>query len=601
MTDLNWNSRQLTHGWQRGVTAFFHGLGMSEADFDKPQVGIGVPLLEGNLCNQHAYALGSKVAEGCRAAGLLGFPFGTPAVSDNLTQGLEGGGASLVSRNLIANSAECVVSAHCYDAMVGLHHCDKNGPGFAMALARMNYPGLILSGGSIQPGCYQGRSVTILDVYDSQAAASVGAIPQAEADEIRRVACPGPGGCGIAASFNTWGLAMEAIGLMPPQSSSIPAIDPAKQADCLNAGQLIRGMLERNIRARDILTRQAFDNAAATIAAAGGSTNAVLHLLALAREAQVDFTLKDLQLILKRTPVLCSFAPRGTKTMVDLHNVGGTSVLLKHLIRAGLIDGSCLTVTGRSISENVANANDAIVGWDQRRFAAPAHQVGSMNAKGGPALEASLSHPTSKDVVAEDDLFAPVDAPFKPFADMQVCFGNLAPDGIVFKVSSLSEPRFRGPAICFQSGRDVSEAVEHRRIRPGHVIVLRYQGPVAAGMPEVVLAASALSVPELNGKVALISDTRVSGISHGAIGVHCAPEAAVGGPIALVHDGDEISFDLMPGTITLHVPDEELNRRRQQWQPPTIKHARGYLADFAATVAQANHGCVSRAFHSHLD
>ena len=605
MTALNWNSRQLTHGWQRGVTAFFHGLGMTEADFDKPQVGIGVPLLEGNLCNQHAYALGSKVAEGCRAAGLLGFPFGAPAVSDNLTQGLEGGGASLVSRNLIANSAECVVSAHCYDAMVGLHHCDKNGPGFAMALARMNYPGLILSGGSIQPGCYQGRNVTILDVYDSQAAASVGAIPQSEADEIRRVACPGPGGCGIAASFNTWGLAMEAIGLMPPQSSSIPAIDPAKQVDCLNAGQLIRGLLERNIRARDILTRQAFDNAAATIAAAGGSTNAVLHLLALAREAQVEFTLKDLQAILKRTPVLCSFAPRGTKTMVDLHKLGGTSVLLKHLIRAGIIDGSCLTVTGKSIAENVADANEAIVGWDQRRFAAPAHHAGSTHSDGGPALELSLPHPTSESLVAahptEECLFAPIDAPFKAFADMQVCFGNLAPNGIVFKVSSLSEPRFRGPAICFQSGRDVSEAVEQRRIRPGHVIVLRYQGPVAAGMPEVVLAASALSVPELNGKVALISDTRVSGISHGAIGVHCAPEAAVGGPIALVHDGDEISFDLMPGTITLHVSDEELNHRRQQWQPPQIKHARGYLADFAATVAQANHGCVSRAFHSQLD
>ena len=561
MTVLNWNSRQLTHGWQRGVTAFFHGLGMTEADFDKPQVGIGIPLLEGNLCNQHAYELGSRVAEGCRAAGMLGFPFGTPAVSDNLTQGLEGGGASLVSRNLIANSAECVVSAHCYDAMVGLHHCDKNGPGFAMALARMNYPGLILSGGSIQPGCYRGKDVTILDVYDSQAAASVGAIPQSEADEIRRVACPGPGGCGIAASFNTWGLAMEAIGLMPPQSSSIPAIDPAKQADCLNAGPLIRGLLEQNIRARDILTRRAFENAAATIAAAGGSTNAVLHLLALAREAQVDFTLKDLQSLLKKTPVLCSFAPRGTKTMVDLHKLGGTSVLLKHLMRAGVIDGSCLTVTGRSIAENVVGASDAPVG---------------------------------------QDLLAPIDAPFKAFADMQVCFGNLAPDGIVFKVSSLSEPRFRGPAICFQSGRDVSDAVEQRRIRPGNVIVLRYQGPVAAGMPEVVLAASALSVPELNGKVALISDTRVSGISHGAIGVHCAPEAALGGPIALVHDGDEISFDLMPGTITLHVSDEELGRRRQAWQAPTINYARGYLADFAATVAQANNGCVSRAFHSQL-
>lgn len=558
MTDLNWNSRQLTRGWQRGVTAFFYGLGMTEADFDKPQVGIGVPLLEGNLCNVHAYELGRLVAEGCRQAGLLGFPFGTPAVSDNLTQGLEGGGASLVSRNLIANSAECVVTAHCYDAMVGLHHCDKNGPGFAMALARMNYPGLILSGGSIHPGCYQGRDISILDVYDAQAAASVGAIPQSEADEIRRLACPGPGGCGIAASFNTWGMCLEAIGLMPPQSSSTPAIDPAKKEECLSAGALVRNLLAEQIRPRDILTRRAFVNAATMISAVGGSTNGVIHLLALAREAEVNFGLKDFQEIFRQTPVMCNFAPRGTKTMVDLHKLGGTSVLLKHLVQSGLIDGSCLTVTGRTIAENVASAHAPPVG---------------------------------------QDLIAAAKVPFKPFADMQVCFGNLAPDGIVFKVSSLAEPRFRGPAICFESGRAVSEAVEQRRIRPGSVIVLRYLGPVAQGMPEVVLAASALSVPELNGKVALISDTRISGISHGAIGVHCTPEAAVGGPIALVNDGDEISFDLPTGAVTLHISDEELAHRRAAWQPRPRNYARGYLADFAATVAQANDGCVSMALN----
>ncbi len=561
MADLNWNSRQLTHGWQRGVTAFFYGLDMTEADFDKPQVGIGIPLLEGNLCNVHAYDLGRLVAEGCRNAGMLGFPFGTPGVSDNLTQGLEGGSASLVSRNLIANSAECVVTAHCYDAMIGLHHCDKNGPGFAMALARMNYPGLILSGGSIHPGCYQGRDISILDVYDAQAAASVGAIPQSEADDIRRLACPGPGGCGIAASFNTWGMCLESIGLMPPQSSSTPAIDAAKKEECLSAGALVRNLLQLEIRPRDILTRKAFINAATMISAVGGSTNGVIHLLALAREAEVDFGLKDFQEIFRRTPVMCNFAPRGTKTMVDLHKLGGTSVLLKHLVRAGLIDGSCLTVTGRSIAENVANASDP-----------PAGQ----------------------------DLIAPADAPFKPFADMQVCFGNLAPDGIVFKVSSLAEPRFRGPAICFESGRAVSEAVEQRRILPGSVIVLRNLGPVALGMPEVVLAASALSVPELNGKVALISDTRISGISHGAIGVHCAPEAAVGGPIGLVHDGDAISFDLPTGSVTLHVAEEELARRKSEWKPQLRTYSRGYLADFAATVSQANHGCVSTALYKQL-
>jgi dihydroxy-acid dehydratase len=558
MNPMNWNSRQLTHGWQRGVTAFFYGLGMTDEDFDRPQVGIGVPLLEGNLCNVHAYELGREVALGCRAAGLFGFPFGTPGVSDNLTQGLEGGGASLASRNLIANSAECVITAHCYDAMVGLHHCDKNGPGFAMALARTNIPGMILSGGSIYPGCYKGRSVTILDVYDSQADAQVGAIPQEQADEIRRVACPGPGGCGIAASFNTWGIAMEAIGLMPPQSSSIPAIDPGKRAECREGGQRIRRLLERQIRPRDILTRTAFDNAAATIAAIGGSTNAILHLLALAREAGIPFQLRDLQEILRRTPVLCSFAPRGTKTMVDLHHLGGTSVLLSHLWRAGLLRGECLTVTGQTQSENLAGAGDLPTG---------------------------------------QELIAPGDAPFKPYADMQICFGNLAPDGIVFKVSSLSQPRFRGPAICFDSGKSVADAVELKRIRPGDVIVLRNLGPVAAGMPEVVLAASALSVPELTGKVALISDTRVSGISHGAIGVHCSPEAAVGGPIGLVRDGDVISFDLLEGDITWHVSEDEAAQRRSIGKPPIPRHFRGYLADFAATVAQAHHGCVSRALY----
>ncbi len=555
---LNWNSRQLTRGWQRGVTAFYYGLGMNEADFDRPQIGIGVPLLEGNLCNVHAYELAREVAEGCRAAGLLGFPFGTPAVSDNLTQGMEGGNASLVSRNLIANSAECVVAAHCYDAMIGLHHCDKNGPGFAMALARMNVPGMLLSGGTIYPGCFQGRDISILDVYDAQAAAAVGAIPQADADEILRKACPGPGGCGIAASFNTWGLAMEAIGLMPPQSSSTPAIDSLKRDECRQAGAWVRRLLERQIRPRDILTRRSFENAAKTMAAVGGSTNGVLHLLALAREAHVKFTLADLQAIFKSTPVMCSFAPRGTKTMVDLHKLGGASVLFKHLIKAGIVDGSCLTVTGGTLAENVASAPEPPPG---------------------------------------QELLAPLDAPFKPYADMQVCFGNLAPEGIVFKVSSLSEPRFQGRAICFDSGKAVSDAVEAKRIRPGDVIVLRYLGPVASGMPEVVLAASALSVPELNGKVALISDTRVSGISHGAIGVHCSPEAAVGGPIALVEDGDTISFDLPAGSVTLHVPDDLLAARRTAWRAPDFRYCRGYLADFAATVAQAHEGCVSRALH----
>ena len=555
---LNWNSRHLTQGWQRGVSAFYYGLHFSEEDFHKPQVGIGVPLLEGNLCNVHAYRLATLLKEGCQKAGLIAFPFGTPAVSDNITQGHEGGNASLPSRNMIANAAECVTHAHGYDFLIGMHNCDKNGPGFAMALARLNYPGLIINGGSILPGCHKGADTSILDVYDAQAAASVGQMTLDEADQILRTACPGPGGCGIAASFNTWGIALEAMGLSPPYSSSNPATDPSKLEECANVGTLVRHLLTEDIRPRDIVTRASLLNATRAVAAMGGSTNGVLHLLALAREAEVDFHLSDIQQVCRDTPVLCSFAPRGKRTMYDLFKLGGTPVFLKYLHQVGLLDGSCITVTGKTLAENLADAPD--MQWDQ-------------------------------------DLIVPIEKPFKPYADMQICFGNLAPGGIVFKVSSMKEPTFRGRAVCFDDARKIVEAVERNEIVPGSVIVLRYLGPVASGMPEVLVATAALAVPHLDGKVAFISDTRVSGVSHGAIGVHCAPEAAVGGPIALVEDGDEISFDLVQGEITLHVEGSVLNTRREKWQPREAKPTRGYLADFAATVSQANHGCVSQAFH----
>lgn len=550
MEGLNWNSRQLTHGWQRGVNAFFWGLGFKPEDFDKPQVGVGTPLLDGNLCNVHAHELAKFIAEGCREAGLIGLPFGVSCVSDNVTQGHEGGGASLPSRNLIANGAEMVCSSHCYDALIGLHHCDKNGPGFAMALARLNYPGLIVNGGSILPGCHKGKPTTILDVYDSAAKASQGTMSREESEQIIATACPGPGGCGIAASFNTWGIALEALGLSLPDTSSIPAVDPAKRDECRRVGAAVRRLLERNIRPRDIVTKQSLTNAMTAIAAIGGSTNGVLHLLAVAREAGVNFTLRDIQGICRTTPVLCNFAPRGTGTMVDLHRLGGTTMLLKHLLKAGLLDGSCLTVTGQTLAANTAAAPDV-------RF--------------------------------PNDLIARAESPFKAFADIQVCFGNLAPNGIVFKVSAMEHPRFRGRAICFGDSKSVHDAAAEGRIKPGHIVVVRGCGPVAAGMPELHVASAALAVPELYGKVALVSDTRVSGVSSGAIGVHCAPEAAVGGPIGLIQDGDEIEFDLLAGTI--HTTADLASR---PGGATVARHSRGYLADFAATVAQASEGCVSR-------
>lgn len=547
---LNWNSTQLTHGWQRGVTAFFWGLGFKEADFDKAQVGIGTPLLDGNLCNVHAHELAKLIQEGCKEAGLIGFPFGVTGVSDNITQGHEGGNASLPSRNLIANGAEMVCSSHCYDALIGLHHCDKNGPGFAMALARLNYPGLIVNGGSIMPGCHKGKPTTILDVYDAAARASQGTMTHEESEQIISTACPGPGGCGIAASFNTWGIALEALGLSLPDTSSMPAIESGKRDECRRVGAAVRVLLEKNIRPRDIITKASLTNAMTTIAAIGGSTNGVLHILAVAREAGIDFTLRDVQAICRRTPVLCNFAPRGRGTMVDLHRLGGTTMLLAHLLKAGLLDGSCLTVTGKTLAENLSDAPE---------------------------------------VAFPNELIAPLDAPFKAFADIQVCFGNLAPDGIVFKVSSMDSPHFRGKAICFENSKGVHDAAAEGRIKPGHIVVVRGCGPVAAGMPELHVASAALAVPELYGKVALIADTRVSGVSSGAVGVHCAPEAIVGGPIGYVKDGDEIEFDLLKGEITVHA---NLDARLSGAEP--VRHNRGYLADFAATVTQANEGCVSQ-------
>lgn len=550
---LNWNSRNLTHGWQRGVNAFFWGLGFKPEDFDKAQIGIGTPLLDGNICNVHAHELAQLIKKGCEEAGLIGFPFGVSPVSDNITQGNIGGAASLCSRNIMTNGAEMICTSHCYDALIGLHHCDKNGPAFAMALARTNLTGLIVNGGSIMPGCHKGTPTTIYDVYDAAAKANQGTMSFEESEQIIRTACPGPGGCGIAASFNTMGIALEALGLSLPDTSSMPAVDAGKRSECLRVGLAVRGLLEKNIRPRDIINRDSLTNAMAAIAAIGGSTNGVLHILAIAREAGVDFTLKDVQAICRRTPVLCNFAPRGKGTMVDLHRLGGTSMLLKHLLKAGVLNGACLTVTGQSLAENVENAPE---------------------------------------VPFPNELIAPIDAPFKPYADIQICVGNIAPHGMVFKVSSLDEPQFKGRAICFSDSKGVSDAAASGRIQPGHIVVIRGCGPVALGMPEMHVASAALAVPELYGKVALLSDTRVSGVSGGAVGVHCSPEAAVGGPIAYVEDGDEIEFDLLAGTIQVHADLEA--RAVGHAAPATPEHPFGYLADFAATVTQAHEGCVPR-------
>lgn len=545
----NWNSRKLTGGDQKGVRAFYYGLGLEDDDFDRPQIGIGTPLHEINLCNLHSLELGDGLKDGLAQAGLLAYRIGVPSVSDNITQGHSGGNASLPSRNAIASASEMVATSHCFDGFIGLHHCDKNGPGFAMALARTNLPGFIISGGTIRPGKLGDATLTIQDVYDTQASVRQGEATEEELDAVIRHACPGAGGCGIAASFNTWGLAMEVMGLMPPYSSSNPAEGREKLDECLNAGIWMAAILERGIRPRDVISKASLDNATAMIGAAGGSTNGILHLLALAREAGVSYGLADMQAVFRRTPVYCNFAPRGRGTMIDLFKQGGTPMLIRHLIGCGVLDGSTPTLFAGSLSAQVADATE----W-------PAGQ----------------------------DLVAPAGKPFKPFSDIQICFGNLAPDGIVFKVSNRQDPVYAGTAICFSDVDSLEQAVNRGEIRSGHIVVLRGMGPAAMGMPEVLVATAALSTPELDGRVALVSDARISGVSHGAIGVHCAPEAAVGGPIGQVQDGDSISFNLLEGVI------EWQGGGNEEGGAGVYQGSKTYLREFAENITQANQGCVTR-------
>ena len=552
---LNWNSRRLTESGNAAIAAFLHGLPGSDAVFSRPLIAVGAPELDINLCNRGSHQAAQDIIGGCGEAGLAAFKCGLPGISDNLTQGIEGGRYSLPSRELIADGFAAMAGAHCFDGMAGIHFCDKNLPGLVMALLRTNFPGLVLSGGSILPGRHRGRPVTILSAYDAQAAMQQGELSREEAGSIIRAACPGRGGCGLMATFNTLAVAGEAMGIVPPSSASIPAEDPGKDRDFLRAGPLLRRLLERDIRPRDIIGRRALENATRTVAAIGGSTNAVLHLLAIAHEARLDFTLRDIGRIVRRTPVMCNFAPRGPFNMIDLHRLGGTPVLFRHLIESGILDGDILTVTGRTLAENCRRAS---------------------------------SLPPGQELVAN------ADHPFKDHADMQVCFGNLAPEGIVFKVSSLEGPGFSGSALCFESPEAVVEAAARGGIRPGQVVVLRGQGPVGSpGMPELLVASSALSTPALEGRVALVCDGRVSGVAHGAIGVHCAPEAALGGPIGVVRDGDRISFHLLEGTIRLHVDDRELSRRRKDLPARTLPEGLDpFLQRHASLVSQAHRGCV---------
>jgi dihydroxy-acid dehydratase len=552
---LNRYSRRLTQAPAQGASqAMLYATGLGPEDLDRPQIGIASVWYEGNPCNMHLADLAAEVKQGVEEAGLVGMRFNTVGVSDGISMGTEGMSYSLPSRDLIADSIETVVGAHFYDGVVALPGCDKNLPGSVIALARLDRPGLVVYGGTIRPGCLNGEKLDVVSAFQSYGAFLAGTIDDEERRRIVTHACPGPGACGGMYTANTMAIAIEALGMSLPGSSSMPAEDPAKREECRRAGAAVRRLLELDLTPRKVLTRAAFDNALVAVVAVGGSTNAVLHLLAMARAAGLELGLDDIQAASDRTPLLGDFKPSGRHVMADLHAVGGTPALLRRLLGAGLLDGSCLTVTGHTLAENLASAPE----------------LGD-----------------------EQEVVRPLDRPFKATGHLQILRGNLAPEGAVAKITGKEGLAFSGPARVFDAEEAMVEALAAREIERGEVVVIRYEGPKGGpGMPEMLTPTSALVGAGLGADVALVTDGRFSGGSHGFLVGHVTPEAQEGGPIALVRNGDRITLDAERRTITIEVSAVELARRRQAWEPPR-RELTGALARYVKCVGPASRGCVT--------
>ena len=549
-------SARITQPKSQGASqAMLYGTGMTRKDMDKPQVGISSVWYEGNTCNMHLLSLAAKVKEGVEAAGMIGMRFNTIGVSDGISMGTDGMSYSLQSRDLIADSIETMMGAQWYDANISLPGCDKNMPGCIIAMARLNRPSLMIYGGTIKPGYRNGQKIDIISAFQSYGEFISGAITDEERQEIVRNSIPGPGACGGMYTANTMASAIEALGMSLPYSSSTPAVDPKKLEECFNAGAAIRRLLELDLKPRDIMTRTAFENAMVLVTILGGSTNAVLHLIAMARAAGVDLSIDDFQAVTDRTPFLADLKPSGQYVMEDLHNIGGIPAVMKYLLNHGLIDGDCITVSGKTISENLADVDP--IGSDQ-------------------AVIRTLENP------------------IKASGHIVILRGNFAPGGAVAKITGKEGLSFAGPARVFDSEEQMLSALEQKRIQKGDVVVIRYEGPKGGpGMPEMLTPTSAIMGAGLGEDVAMITDGRFSGGSHGFIIGHVVPEAQEGGPIALVRDGDIITIDAVANTIHVELDETELATRKQAWVMPPYKATRGALYKYIKTVRSASEGCVT--------
>ncbi|HTC57724.1 MAG TPA: dihydroxy-acid dehydratase [Candidatus Sulfotelmatobacter sp.] len=554
--DLKHRSRGITDGRDRApARSMFKAIGFTDADLGKPLIGVANTWIETMPCNFHLRRLSAKVKDGIRAAGGTPMEFNTIAISDGETMGTEGMRASLVSREIIADSIELVCRGQLFDAVVCVVGCDKTIPAAAMALARMDLPGLVLYGGTIAPGSYRGKDVTIQDVFEAVGANAAEKITDQELHDLENVACPGAGACGGQYTANTMSTVMEIIGLSPMGFNSVPAMDARKDEVAFRCGEVVLNLLRTGLLPRRILTRAAFENAIASVAATGGSTNAVLHLLAIAREAEVGLEIDDFQKVSERTPLLADLKPSGKYVAADVDKAGGIPVIAKRLLDAKCADGSTLTVTGRTFAEE---ANDA------------------KESPGQPVI-------------------APLDRPLKKTGGLVILKGNLAPEGCVAKISGHERLEQRGPARVFDCEEDAMAAVTGKKIKAGDVVVIRNEGPKGGpGMREMLSVTGAIVGEGLGASVALLTDGRFSGATHGLMAGHVSPEAALGGPIAAVRDGDMIHFDISKRVLEVEISNEVLRQRMKEWKPPEPRYATGVFAKYAALVSSASQGAITR-------